>query len=66
MARRLDHILVIDVEATCWQGKPRRGKAARLLGLPLNGMHHRAGDDASNIAAILAALLRRARHAADR
>ena len=23
MAKRLDHILVIDVEATCWEGAPR-------------------------------------------
>lgn len=33
------------------------------LGLPLEGVHHRAGDDAWNIVAILAALLRRARQA---
>lgn len=37
----------------------RNGLAA--LGLPLEGTHHRAGDDAWNIAAILAAILRRAR-----
>ena len=43
MARLLDRVIVIDVEA---------------LGLPLEGIHHRAGDDAANIARILAALLR--------
>lgn len=37
----------------------RNGLAA--LGLPLEGTHHRAGDDAWNIAAILAEVLRRAR-----
>lgn len=37
----------------------RDGLAA--LGLPLEGKHHRAGDDAWNIAAMLAAILRRAR-----
>lgn len=37
----------------------RNGRAA--LGLPLEGTHHRAGDDAWNIAAILAEVLRRAR-----
>ncbi|HSN77189.1 MAG TPA: hypothetical protein VL334_19130 [Anaerolineae bacterium] len=37
----------------------RDGLAA--LGLPLEGVHHRAGDDAWNIAAILAEILRRAR-----
>jgi len=28
-----------------------------MLGLPLEGTHHRGGDDAWNIAAILSALL---------
>ncbi|MFZ1465853.1 MAG: 3'-5' exonuclease [Anaerolineae bacterium] len=37
----------------------REGLAA--LGLPLQGVHHRAGDDAWNIAAVLAEVLRRAR-----
>jgi inhibitor of KinA sporulation pathway (predicted exonuclease) len=31
--------------------------ALRMLGLPLEGTHHRGGDDAWNIAAILAQLL---------
>lgn len=35
--------------------------ALQLLGLPLEGTHHRGGDDAWNIAAILAAVLRAAR-----
>ena len=32
-------------------------EALRLLGLPLEGTHHRGGDDAWNIAAVLLALL---------
>ncbi|MEO6890688.1 MAG: hypothetical protein ABI456_14880 [Ktedonobacteraceae bacterium] len=36
-------------------------EALQLLQLPLEGVHHRGGDDAWNIAAILAAILRRAR-----
>lgn len=36
-------------------------QALHLLGLPLQGTHHRGGDDAWNIAAILAAVLRPAR-----
>jgi inhibitor of KinA sporulation pathway (predicted exonuclease) len=36
-------------------------EALQLSGLPLEGVHHRGGDDAWNIAAILAAILRRAR-----
>lgn len=37
------------------------GAALERLGLPLKGTHHRAGDDAWNIAAILATLLLRLR-----
>jgi inhibitor of KinA sporulation pathway (predicted exonuclease) len=39
------------------------GMAAALtrLGFPLEGTHHRGGDDAWNIAAILGALLLRSR-----
>ncbi len=36
-------------------------KALEILGLPLEGTHHRAGDDAWNIAGILGELLLRAR-----
>jgi inhibitor of KinA sporulation pathway (predicted exonuclease) len=36
-------------------------KALSLLGLELQGTHHRGGDDAQNIARILAVLLARAR-----
>jgi inhibitor of KinA sporulation pathway (predicted exonuclease) len=36
-------------------------QALAVLGLPLEGTHHRGGDDAWNIAAILGHLLARAR-----
>ena len=36
-------------------------RAAELCGLPLEGTHHRGDDDAWNIAAVLGALLERAR-----
>jgi inhibitor of KinA sporulation pathway (predicted exonuclease) len=39
--------LIIDIEATCWKK------------LPLDGTHHRGGDDARNIARILASTLAR-------
>ena len=43
--------------------KQEVGMSAGLaaLGLPLEGVHHRAGDDAWNIAAILTTILRQAR-----
>lgn len=41
-------------------------KALEILGLPLVGTHHRGGDDAWNIAAIVAELLRRLRGLPDR
>jgi inhibitor of KinA sporulation pathway (predicted exonuclease) len=31
MARRLDHILVIDVEATCWEGAPPSGQENEII-----------------------------------
>lgn len=42
------------------RGKPRQpgmAEALGVLGIPLEGTHHRGGDDAWNIAAALAALL---------
>src|SRR5437868_15136499 len=31
MAKRLDHILVIDVEATCWEGAPPAGQENEII-----------------------------------
>lgn len=31
MAKKLDHILVIDVEATCWDGPPPAGEANEII-----------------------------------
>lgn len=31
MARRLDQIIVIDVESTCWQGRPPEGQQAEII-----------------------------------
>ena len=46
---QVEYILVVDAEAL------------RLLQLPLEGTHHRGADDAWNIAAILAELMKRYR-----
>ena len=36
MAKRLDHILVIDIESTCWQGGfPPRGEANDIIEIGL-------------------------------
>ncbi len=35
MARRLDHILVIDVESTCWEGKPPPGEESEIIEIGL-------------------------------
>jgi len=103
--RRFDVLLIIDIEATCWEGEsipageesemfkkqcqqrqipypfgtrhlniktlfpllfiyPREvgmAKALTLLEIPLEGTHHRGGDDAWNIAAIVSAILNRKR-----
>ncbi|MFW5667426.1 MAG: exonuclease domain-containing protein, partial [Coleofasciculus sp.] len=31
MSRKIDQILVIDVEATCWQGKPPPGQESEII-----------------------------------
>ena len=35
MARRLDRILVIDVESTCWEGPPPRGSISEIIEIGL-------------------------------
>jgi inhibitor of KinA sporulation pathway (predicted exonuclease) len=35
LARKLDHILVIDVEATCWQGDPPPGQRSEIIEIGL-------------------------------
>src|SRR5262245_61287918 len=31
MAKKLDHILVIDVESTCWDGSPPPGEISEII-----------------------------------
>lgn len=31
MARKLDQILVVDIEATCWEGAPPKGQEAEII-----------------------------------
>jgi len=47
-----------------WNEEVGMAEALRKLGMPLEGRHHSATDDAWNIAAILAEVLRRSRRAA--
>jgi inhibitor of KinA sporulation pathway (predicted exonuclease) len=35
MARRLDRILVIDLESTCWEGPPPRGQISEIIEIGL-------------------------------
>jgi len=35
MARRLDQILVIDVESTCWEGEPPAGETSEIIEIGL-------------------------------
>ena len=44
-----------------WSREVGMGEALRRMGLPLEGTHHRGGDDAWNIAAILSRVLRSGR-----
>lgn len=49
---------VVDVEATCWEGRPPPG-ALHIAGLPLEGRTTRGADDAWNIAALILDLVGR-------
>ncbi|HVK09570.1 MAG TPA: 3'-5' exonuclease [Gemmataceae bacterium] len=31
MAKKLDHVIVVDVEATCWNGSPPPGEASEII-----------------------------------
>jgi inhibitor of KinA sporulation pathway (predicted exonuclease) len=31
MAKKLDRVLVVDVEATCWEGQPPRGEMSEII-----------------------------------
>ena len=46
-----------------WSREVGMSEALRRLGLPLEGTHHRGGDDAWNIAGLLCHLLQRIRRA---
>ena len=35
MARKLDRILVVDVEATCWEGDPPPGQISEIIEIGL-------------------------------
>ena len=35
MAKRLDRILIIDLEATCWEGNPPQGQASEIIEIGL-------------------------------
>jgi inhibitor of KinA sporulation pathway (predicted exonuclease) len=35
MKRRLDQILVVDLEATCWEGEPPKGKSSEIIEIGL-------------------------------
>ncbi len=44
MARKLDQILVIDVEATCWKGTPPPGQEAEIIELGLCMLEVSSGE----------------------
>jgi len=35
MARKLDRILIVDVEATCWEGDPPPGQISEIIEIGL-------------------------------
>ena len=57
------HLNVKNLAAVAygWSREVGMSEALKRAGLPLEGMHHRGGDDAWNIAGLLCQLLRRIR-----
>ena len=61
MARKLDHIVLVDIEATCWEGKVPEGMSSDIIevGVCLLDVNsgertaNRGVDDTWNIAQIL-------------
>ena len=44
MAKKLDKILVVDVEATCWDGKPPSGQESEIVEIGLCTLEVAAGE----------------------
>jgi inhibitor of KinA sporulation pathway (predicted exonuclease) len=44
MARKLDKILVIDVEATCWEGDPPEGQVSEIIEIGLCVLNVATGE----------------------
>jgi inhibitor of KinA sporulation pathway (predicted exonuclease) len=44
MAQRLDQILVIDVEATCWEGEPPAGQESEIIEIGLCALDVASGE----------------------
>ena len=44
MARRLDSILVIDIEATCWEDEPPQGQTSDIIEIGLCELDVQTGD----------------------
>jgi len=44
MAKKLDHILVIDVESTCWEGGPPEGQESEIIEIGLCPLDVASGE----------------------
>lgn len=44
MARRLDRVIVVDVESTCWEGDPPPGQESEIIEIGLCPMEVEVGD----------------------
>ena len=55
------NVKTLAAAAFGWSREAGMSEALKRVGLPLEGIHHRGGDDAWNIAGLLCHLLRRIR-----
>lgn len=44
MARKLDHIVVIDVESTCWEGAPPEGEESEIIEIGVCALDMASGE----------------------
>ena len=53
MAKRLDQILVIDVESTCWEGDPPAGQESDIIEIGLCTLDVTSGDRLESISILV-------------
>ena len=54
MAKKLDQILVIDIESTCWEGDPPAGQESEIIEIGLCTLEVASGERLENLSILVA------------